>query len=41
MSEISVIHEFASRRVPDLDHLLIKAYSDEHPVKVADVDRDI
>ena len=41
MSEIGVIHAFASRRVPYLDHLLIEAHSDEYPVTVADVDRDI
>ena len=38
MSKIGVIHGFASRRVPDLDHLLIETYSDEYPVTITSRD---
>ena len=41
MGEIGAIHVFPSRRFSDLDHLLIDVYSDEYPVTVADVNRDI
>ena len=41
MIKVGVVPAFASRRDPNLNYLLIEAYSEKYPVKVADINRDI
>ena len=41
MGKVGVVRAFPSRRVPNLDHLLVESYSYKYPVNVADVNRDI
>ena len=41
MGEVGDIYGVASGRVPDLNHLLLEAYSDKYPVPIADVNWDI
>ena len=41
MGEVGDIYEIASRRVPDLNHHLLEAYSHKYPVIIANVNWDI
>ena len=41
MDKVGVVRAFASRRVPNLDHLLVESYPCEYLVEVTNINRDI